>query len=140
MILVRFEEHLRTVSSRGKKVVCVELLHLLHLPAGQLDQAAPGEVRRVGVGRGEQVSAPSYSQPGCSTLVRVSSVATGSRRRSFSGGKSALLLLLLLWLLLLHPTKATLMPLLLLLLLQSLPMPRTASPLWRVGSFPFETS
>ena len=140
MILVRFEEHLRTVSSRGKKVVCVELLHLLHLPAGQLDQAAPGEVGRVRVGRGEQVSAPSNSQPGCSTLVRVSSFATGRRSSwSFSGGKSALFLLLLLWLLL-HPTNATLMSILLLLLLQPLPMPRTASPLWRVGSFPFETS
>ena len=71
MILVRFEEHLRTVSSRGKKVVCVELLHLLHLPAGQLDQAAAGEVGRVGVGGAEKVS-PTNSQPwstlGCVTI------------------------------------------------------------------------
>ena len=63
--------HLRTVGCRGEEVLGVELLHLLHLPAGQLDQAAAGEVGRVGVGGAEKVS-PTNSQPrstlGCVTI------------------------------------------------------------------------
>ena len=59
------------MSGRGEKVVCVKLLHLLHLPAGQLDQAASREVSRVGVGGGEQVPASTSSQPRSTTLGRV---------------------------------------------------------------------